>query len=185
MSCKEKALLKVKLSTSPQGKQADVICKIDSGAETNILPVCVYKQLYSGHHTLKKPTVKLSAYGGTNIPNLGSCEIFAQSRHQPNPESIHVEIVDANGPVIIGNTTAQKLNLLKLNWPITTKPIHNQVNPQGLQHPFPLTKEYLLEEYKDVFTGIGCFPGAPYHIELDSVIPPVQHPPRQVRYTCR
>ena len=31
-----------------------------------------------------------------------------------------------------------------------------------------------------MFTGIGLFPGQPYHIEVDESIPPVQHPPRQV-----
>ena len=52
------------------------------------------------------------------------------------------------------------------------------VNGKG--HPTPLTKEYLLKEYKDVFTGIGLFPGQPYHIEIDKDASPVQHPPRQV-----
>ena len=50
----------------------------------------------------------------------------------------------------------------------------------GKQQLFPLTKDYLLKEYEDVFTGIGCFPGAPYHIETDPEVPPVQHAPRQV-----
>ena len=36
---------------------------------------------------------------------------------------------------------------------------------RGKQHPFPLTKDYLLKEYEDVVTEIGRFPGAPYHIE--------------------
>ena len=48
------------------------------------------------------------------------------------------------------------------------------------QHSFPLTKDYLLKEYEDVFTGIGCYSGAPYHIETDPEVPPVQHAPRQV-----
>ena len=51
---------------------------------------------------------------------------------------------------------------------------------RGKQHPYPLAKDYLLKEYEDVFTGIGCFPGAPYHIETDPEIRPVQHVPRQV-----
>ena len=53
-------------------------------------------------------------------------------------------------------------------------------NPQSKQRPYPLTKEYLLKEYEDVFTGIGCFHGLEYHIELDQDATPVQHPPRQV-----
>ena len=51
---------------------------------------------------------------------------------------------------------------------------------RGKQNPFPLTKNYLSKEYEDVFTGIGCFPGAPYHIETDSEELPVQHARKQV-----
>ena len=109
--------------------------------------------------------------------------------------------------------SAQNLNLLKLNWPITANqtqcsndPISHKDAPtqqasqnkkqnrvsthnlhtvklfdmRGKQHLFPLTKDYLLKEYEDVFTGIGCFPGPPYHIQTDPEVPPVQHAPRQV-----
>ena len=37
-------------------------------------------------------------------------------RQSPGP--VHVEVVDIDGPVIICNTTAQKLNLIRLNWPL-------------------------------------------------------------------
>ena len=103
--------------------------------------------------------------------------------------------------------SAQNLNLLKLNWSLTanqcsddlsshkgihtqqviqnTKPTHNLYtvtlfDPRGKQHPFPLTRNYLLKEYEDVFIEIGCFPGTPYHIEIDPEVSPAQHAPRQV-----
>ena len=37
----------------------------------------------------------------------------------------------------------------------------------------------LLEEYKDVFGGLGDLPGE-YHIVTDDTVPPVVHPPRRV-----
>lgn len=76
--------------------------------------------------------------------------------------------------MIIGNTTAQELDLIKLNWPVTAKPTN------GGDHPKPLSKEYLMQEYQDVFSGVGLFPGKPYHIEIDESVPAVQHAPRQV-----
>ena len=76
--------------------------------------------------------------------------------------------------------TAQNLGLLKLNWSVNTESTECSMNPQGTQTPSPLTKEYVLKEYEDVFTGIGCFPGPEYHIELDPDVKPVQHSPRQV-----
>ena len=65
----------------------------------------------------------------------------------------------------------------------------------------PITKEYMLKEYSDVFKGIGTLPGGPYHmlkeysdafkgigtlpggpyhIRLKEQYKPVQHPPRLV-----
>ena len=47
-------------------------------------------------------------------------------------------------------------------------------------HKLPITKEYMLKEYSDVFKGIGTLPGGPYHIRLKEQYRPVQHPPRSV-----
>ena len=63
--------------------------------------------------------MKLSAYGGTEIPNLGSCKMYVHGPHNPKPKQITFEVKDVPGPVMIRNTTAQELNLLKLNWPVT------------------------------------------------------------------
>ena len=50
----------------------------------------------------------------------------------------------------------------------------------GKAHKLPITKEYILKEYSDVFKGIGTLPGGPYHIRLKEQYKPVQHPPRSV-----
>ena len=187
ISCKEKSLLEVCLALEPEGKQTRALCKIDSGAETNIIPKSLYNQLSPRVMNLHKPTMKLTAYGGSEIPNLGSCQVYIKGPNNPNPKLIQAEVVDVDGPAIIGNMSAQSLNLLKLNWAVsiestnkTTAQPSKLFDVRGKPHPFPLTKEYLLKEYEDVFTGIGCFPGPPYHIETDQDVPPVQHPPRQV-----
>ena len=46
----------------------------------------------------------------------------------------------------------------------------------------PLTKEEVVEEFPDVFTGLSCMAGS-YHIELDDNVEPVIHPPRRVPYS--
>ena len=43
ISCREKALLEVSLSLGSEGRQVNTLCKIDSGAETNILPKSLYQ----------------------------------------------------------------------------------------------------------------------------------------------
>ena len=46
-----------------------------------------------------------------------------------------------------------------------------------------LTKEKVLEEYKDCFDKIGCFPGEKYHIELVDNPKPVIHLQGQYQFT--
>jgi len=43
----------------------------------------------------------------------------------------------------------------------------------------PLTKEDILDEFPDVFTGLGCMEGS-YHIKLEDTVEPVIHPPWRV-----
>ena len=69
----------------------------------------------------------------------------------------------------------------------TTEPVlpHIKWNTDSIElngkiHKLPITKEYILKEYHDVFKGVGTLPGGPYHIRLKEQYRPVQHPPRSV-----
>ena len=76
ISCKEKSLLEVCLALDPEGKQTRALCKIDSGAETNSILKSLYNQLSPRVMNLHKPTMELTVYGGAEIPNLGSCQVY-------------------------------------------------------------------------------------------------------------
>ena len=63
--------------------------------------------------------------------------------------------------------------------------LHNEhgsttVTVNGKEHSLPTTKEYIREEYADVFIGIGTLPGPAYHIELKEEYNPVRNPPCSV-----
>ena len=63
--------------------------------------------------------------------------------------------------------------------------LHNEhssatVTVNGKEHGLPTTKEYILKEYADVFTGIGILQGPAYHIELKEDYSPVRNPPHSV-----
>lgn len=158
----------------------------DSGTETNIIPTSLHNQLGLRVMNLQKPTMNLTAYGGTAILNLGSCQVYIKGPNNPKPQVIHAEVVDVDGPPIIGNISAQGLNLLRLNWAVTiesnSKSTSQSPNPNCNYNPnpnpkpffFTLIKEYLLNEYQDVFTSVDCFPGSPYHIETNPDVSPVQ-----------
>ena len=48
-------------------------------------------------------------------------------------------------------------------------------------HPhLSLIKKQILQEYPDIFEGIGKFPGPPYHIQVDPTLTPKQTPCRTI-----
>ena len=55
----------------------------------------------------------------------------------------------------------------------------------GKVHKLPITKEYMLKKYSDIFKGIGTLPGGPYHIRLKEQYKPVQHPLDQYQWPCK
>ena len=56
----------------------------------------------------------------------------------------------------------------------------SSITISGKTHPLPTTKEYIFNEYADVFRGVGTLPGGPYHIKLKDSYKTVQHPSRSV-----
>ena len=56
----------------------------------------------------------------------------------------------------------------------------DSIELNGKIHKLPITKDYMLKEYSDIFKGVGTLPGGPYHIILKEQYRPVQHPPRSV-----
>ena len=117
------------------------------------------------------------------------------------------QVTETRGYLILGRTTAQQIGYI--DFPVVTPPaltrvpqVHTSVNAlrpnldevktpicemtndavilNGKRHCVPITKEYVLPEFKDVFEGIGKLPGGKYHIELKPDAQPVQHPPRAV-----
>ena len=56
----------------------------------------------------------------------------------------------------------------------------DSIELNGKVHKLPITKDYMLKGYSDVFKGVGTLPGGPYHIRLKEQYRPVQHPPWSV-----
>ena len=68
--------------------------------------------------------------------------------------------------------SSEKLTKPNITWG------NSKITLNGKEHTLPTTKEYLLKEFPDVFSGIGTLPGPPYDIVLKDNYTPVQHPPR-------
>ena len=85
-------------------------------------------------------------------------------------KKIHFEVIRDAPTSLLSGRACEALGLLRFNeecvMHVTT------ATPS-------LTKEQILHEYKDIFTGLGKLPGT-YHIETDPTVKAVQNNPRQV-----
>ena len=69
--------------------------------------------------------------------------------------------------------------------PVTRECTQEKITINGKTHSLLTTKDYLLQEYADVFQGIGTLPAGPYHIQLKEDYKAVQHPPCQVAVSLK
>ncbi len=167
-SNEKEAIITLPIKSSERTKE--VRCKIDTGADGNVLPVKVFRSLCPSQCNpkgvptgLHKSKAVITVYGGGQIKHYGICQLQITHRGKTVREKFHV--VQANGSVIIGLPTLKKLNLITLNYSIS-------MNSDD-------AKTQVLKEYGDCFQGIGCFPGV-YNITTDPQVPPVVHPARKV-----
>ena len=137
---------------------SDIQYKIDTGAQCNVLPKVVYNQLLD-RPKLKKTSVKLSAYNGTEIPVSGKC--LAKIKHKNTVTHVLFIVADTKSSPILGLKTSSNLNLIKRIMKIDS---HAQ--------------DYF-DTYGDCFGELGILPGV-YHIVTDPNVPPVVNTPRRI-----
>ena len=183
------------LSAASEGPIHQVECEIDTGAGCNVMPLYMYNSLFGDKELMPTP-VQTFGYGESPIANLGACTITIHTSNK-QPQMAICQVTGTGGYFILGRTTAQQVGYI--DFPVVTPPaltrlphVHTSVNAlrpnldevktlmNEKRHCLPITKEYVLSEFKDVFEGIGKLPGGKCHIELKPDAQPVQHSPRAV-----
>ena len=87
------------MSATPNIRQLGILRNIDLGAETDIIPKTMFKQLQPDPTPFKPPMYKIFAYGGTEIQNLGSYKVFVQPPNDHAPRPMTAQFVNAEGPL--------------------------------------------------------------------------------------
>ena len=148
--------------------------KIDTGSQVNILPYQTYTKL-NLHHTLQKPSTKLTAYGGNTLNTLGCVTLTCKRTDRKKDLSFY--IVETCSSPILGLRSSIDLELIKLVLSCETQ-------ASQLLETKHLTKATVLTQYAKAFQGIGLFPGE-CTIHLDPSISPVVNPPRRIPVALR
>ncbi len=192
---KTEAFARLEAKIPGRSQVTDIKAKIDTGAQGNVLPIRIYKQLFPKNvkndriiRPLPASRIKLYAYNDIEIKQFGICTIPCTFRDIN--KNIRFFVADVAGPTIIGLPDSQALDLVRLDCSIATTSIKPEVSPLDTQQKVTepttspkvtttLTKDTLKATYPDRFSGIGKFKEE-YHIDIDPSIRPVHQRARSV-----
>ena len=173
------AYLDIRLPKIHKRQTADLRVKVDTGAQCNILPLRVLKNMFPDAITGQHPTpgtltprenTIISAYNGTRISQYGTIKLACRY-HQSDRVDADLFVADPEGPAILGLPNSRQLRLVTLHCAIEKKTISQQADPIG-------STQVLKQTYPDRFDTLGNFPGT-YHIMADPDVQPVIHAPRK------
>ena len=141
---------------------------MDTGAECNLLPVDVYKQVSGDQHLnflYARGKSALILANGEEHPIEGKATLFASRKGRKH--QIEVNVVKGVGyEPILSKQMMLDMNLI-------------QILDSDHLGVVKIDSDPLLDEYADVFEGLGKLAGQ-YKITVDETIKPVVHPPRRL-----
>ena len=150
-------------------------CHLDTGATCNVL---THRDLsvicQTGHPALQASKVKLRLFNGAVMKPVGEVALNVQKEGQ-SPHVLKFQVIEGDSKPLLSAETWETLELLKINCnptPQVNSICENQTN---------LTKEKILQDYKDVFEGLGNIGKA--SLTFDPEVTPVHHAPRRIAVT--
>ena len=167
--------------------------KIDSGTCGSLMPLGMYKLLYSKEPSAStiNYSVHLLDYNKQKIKQLGTCKVLVRFRTITKP--VYFYVVSDRLKPIISVSDALSLGLTSFHCPV----YNNWHDKQDLSQSIDsiqsglkstvlteqnLTKESIINnpKYSHLFTGIGRFKCKSVHITTKQNGVPTQKPPRKV-----
>ena len=163
-SCSDRAF--VELNVGPA--QTPISFKIDIDSSANILPVKHYRQL-SITSPLEPSEHRLTSYTGDMLSVTG--KITLPCKHNDTQLQTTFYVVESSAPPLISLQMSVDLGLVKNTYSV------ENVNTG-------MSRQDALDEYEDLFQGIGLFPGTcKLHLNPDAV--PVINSPRRTPEALR
>ena len=137
--------------------------KLDTGSEANIIPFKVFKKLEN--QVLQPSTCKLITYSGQCIVPKGEASILVNGRQ------LRFQVTAAGSP-ILGKSACVELHLVARVGEMCQQTDQEDNSDTS-------TAENMVNEFADVFTGLGTIKvGAKIHI--DKNVSPTVDPPRRI-----
>ena len=166
---RDEAYTYVQLKQNTERCIINLRAKIDTGAQTNTIPIRMYRRMYPTtldsngfprKGQLSPSSSILRAYNGTQIKQYGMLQLPCKyGKSEWHTALFH--ICETDGPAIIGLRTVLRLNIVALNCSV-----ESDTSPVETQRCQPIASvQDLKSKYLEQFDAIGNFSGA-YHIVL-------------------
>ena len=164
---KDQPFYKIKVHGTP------VTIMADSGASINILDETEYRRL-PNRPNLEPSSVKIYGYQ-SKVPLrvLGKFTTALESETKKLSDKLYV--VEGSGGSLLSWRTSQGLNLLQTVQQIGDQPSKTEPNAPA----------NLIEEYDDLFHGLGKLKNYQIKLHIDENVPPVAQPHRRVPFHVR
>ena len=181
--------------------ETQVKLKLDTGAQCNVLPLSTYKQLTA--EKLGKSRTKLISYSGHRILTVGKNTVIISHKEKFYPTEF--QVIDQEGAVpILGLPSCLEIGLVQRISAVhpsndtdqpgintascsdSTPPSKPKCKPRTNQpaEEMKTVAAKIIDEYTDVFQGLGCLDGD-YHIKVDPSVPPVVYPARKIPFAIK
>ena len=141
-------------------------CKIDTGAQVNAISLASYNNIVN-KPALRSTSVMVKPYGMKQaLKPVGRASLkLGYKDRQLDAEFI---VLNTSDPILLGLETCRGLGIVHID------AVDAVTSDSGK----------LIEEFADVFKGLGCVPGE-YDIKIDPSVPPVIQPTRKVPLNLR
>lgn len=154
-----------------------VTFKIDSGADVSIAPVRLLRDMGTGIE-LKPTATTLNAFGGDKIKPIGKCHLPCATNEAK--KTIEFFVVSFDTMPMLGLNDAIDLKIIKIGERNVNKlSSHAKNNNEGGSVANGVRISHVIEEFGDVFSGIGKF-DQKYDIKLKEDAVPKAVAPRKV-----
>lgn len=141
--------------------------KLDTGADVNVLPRRFLLQAGVTEDDLMSTSVKLVSYSGGDIQVLGKCRLKCICKDKQY--IVKFIVADVTSPPVLGKKSCDEMNLVKR---VLAVSLNSAISGN------------VLDEYPEVFEGVGCLP-CEYRIKLAADARPVVHAPRKLPIALR
>ena len=175
------------LLSNKAGLRYTVRFKLDSGAGANLLPIGMYKKLFPDRklNGTADKHIQLIAANKTCIKQLGTVRLRV---HVGNKDKVCLfYVVPDKCRPIFGLPDLTSMRLLTFDIPLEHQWGPNTDNELGMISSIDssLTQQMVLNQYHDVFTGLGRLKVEPVKIHLREDAVPVRRPCRRVPVAIR